>query len=236
LDDTAVGPHQALAGILTWTDWDWAAAEREWNRIIELDPGNADVRSSFSHFLMHMGRQDEAMAEIERALDQDPFNVRILSFYAVDLEYARRYDDAIAAVRKALAMEPNALVADAALITALFAEGMYDEALAAERRRWAGDRELTEALDQGNAEGGYAGALKRLADALAARFGEPGGVQTYHMANLYLHAGDRDRAFEWLERAYAERNRNMPYIVLHFDSLRGDPRFQDLLRRMGLPQ
>ena len=119
---------------------------------------------------------------------------------------------------------------------ALLAKGMTDEALALERKNWAGDRELTEALEKGYAEGGYAGAEKRLADTLASRFGKPGGVQTYHLANLYLHAGDRDRALEWLEKAYAERNRNMPYIGLHFDSLRSDPRFQSLLRRMNLPQ
>ena len=112
--------------------------------------------------------------------------------------------------------------------------GNYEEALAAERKRCAGDRELTEALERGYAEGGYAGAYRRLADTLAARFGKPGCVQSYHLAALYFHAGDRDRVFEWLEKAYAERNRNMPGLRLHFDSLRSDPRFQSLLRRMNL--
>lgn len=235
LDETEVEAHRALAGILTWLEWDWEAAERAWKRVLELDPGHADALSSYSHYLMHMGRHNEAMARIERALELDPFNVKIQSFYAVDLNYVRRYDEAIAAARKALSMQHNTPVAATALMTALFAKGMYDEALAAERERCAGDRELLEALEQGYAEGGFAGSKKRLADTLAARFGKPGGVQTYHLANLYLHAGDRERAFEWLERAYAEHNRNMPYLVLHFDSVRDDPRFQDLVRRVGLP-
>jgi TolB-like protein/Tfp pilus assembly protein PilF len=236
LDDTAVEPHQALAGILTWTDWDWPAAGRAWRRTLELDPGNASAMSSYSHFLMIMGRQDEAMKQIERALELDPFNVQFHGFYAQDLLMARRYDEAVAAARKTLGMQPNMPIALTALITAFWAQGLYEDALAAERATWAGDDELTRVLDEGYAQGGYTGALARLADTLAARIGKPGGVQTYHLANLYLHAGDRDRAFEWLEKAYAERNRNMPYIALHFESVRSDPRYQGLVRRMGLPQ
>jgi serine/threonine protein kinase/Tfp pilus assembly protein PilF len=235
LDDTEVEAHRALAGLLTWLEWDWGAAEREWKLVLELDPGYADSLSSYSHFLMHMGRKDEAMAMIEKALELDPFNVKIQSFYAVDLNFVGRHDEAIAASRKALGMQPNSPLAMTALMTALFAEGMYDEALALEKERCAGDAELLEALERGYAEWGYRGAWKRLADAHAARFGKPGGIQTYHLANLYLHAGDKERAFEWLEKAYVEHNRNMPYITLHFDSLRSDPRFQDLLRRMKLP-
>ena len=235
LDDTEVEAHRALAGLLTWLEWDWGAAEREWKLVLELDPGYADSLSSYSHFLMHMGRKDEAMATIERALELDPFNLKVQSFYAMDLNYVRRYDEAIAVARKVLKMQPNTQLGITTLMTAFFAKGMYDETLALEKERCAGDPELLRALDQGYAEGGFAVAKKRLADALAARSGKPGGVSPYHLANLYLHAGDGDRVFEWLERAYAEHNRNMPYLMLHFYSLRDDPRFQDLMRRMNLP-
>lgn len=234
LDDTEVEAHRALAGLLTWLEWDWGAAEREWKLVLELDPGYADSLASYSHFLMHMGRKDEAMAMVEKALELDPFNVKIQSFYAVDLNFVGRHDEAIAASRKALGMQPNSPLAMTALMTALFAEGMYDEALALEKERCAGDAELLEALERGYAEWGYRGAWKWLADAHAARFGKPGGIQTYHLANLYLYAGEKERAFEWLEKAYVEHNRNMPYITLHFDSLRSDPRFQDLVRRVGV--
>ncbi|OGD28945.1 MAG: hypothetical protein A2028_00820 [Candidatus Aminicenantes bacterium RBG_19FT_COMBO_59_29] len=235
LDDTEVEAHRALAGLLTWLEWDWGAAEREWKLVLELDPGYADSLSSYSHFLMHMGRKDEAMAMIEKALELDPFNLKVQSFYAMDLNYVRRYDEAIAVARKILKMQPNTPLGITTLMTAFFAKGMYDETLALEKERCAGDPELLRALDQGYAEGGFAVAKKRLADTLAARFGKPGGVSPYHLANLYLHAGDRARVFEWLERAYAEHNRNMPYLRLHFYSLRDDPRFQDLVRRMNLP-
>jgi len=235
LDETEVEAHRALAGLLTWLEWDWGAAEREWTLVLEIDPGYADSLASYSHFLMHMGRKDEAMAMIEKALELDPFNVKIQSFHAVDLNFVGRHDEAIAASRKALGMQPNSPLAVTALMTALFAEGLYDEALALEKERCAGDAELLDALERGYAEWGYRGAWKRLADAHAARFGKPGGIQTYHLANLYLQSGDKERALEWLEKAYAEHNRNMPYITLHFDSLRSDPRFQDLVRRMKLP-
>jgi serine/threonine protein kinase/Tfp pilus assembly protein PilF len=234
LDDTEVEAHRALAGLLTWLEWDWQAAEREWKRVLELDPGCADSLASYSHFLMHMGRPDEAMARVEKALELDPFNLKVQGFYAMDLNYVRRYDEAIAVARKILQMQPNTPLAKTTLMTAFFAKGMYDEMLALEKERCSGDPELLQALDQGYAEGGFAVAKKRLADTLAARFGKPGGVSPYHLANLYLHAGDRDRVFEWLEKAYEEHSRNMPYIALHFDSLRSDPRFQDLVRRVGI--
>jgi TolB-like protein/tRNA A-37 threonylcarbamoyl transferase component Bud32/Tfp pilus assembly protein PilF len=235
LDDTETEAHRALAGILTWEEWDWEAAERAWKRVLELDPGHADALASYSHFLMHMGRKEEAMKRIEKAMELDPFNVKIMSFYAMDLDYAYRYDEAIAAARKILSWQPNTPVARVALMTALFATGRYDENLAAERERCTGDRVLIEALDRGYTEGGFTGAKKRLADTLAARYGKPGGVSSFHLANLYLHAGDRDQVFKWLERAYAEHNRSMPYLRLHFNSLRSDPRFQNLVRRVGLP-
>jgi tetratricopeptide (TPR) repeat protein len=133
-------------------------------------------------------------------------------------------------------MQSDAPVAKNALYWALFMKGKYDEALALDREKVAGDRELLEALEQGYVEGGYAGSQKRLADVRAARFGKPGGISAWNLANAYLYAGDRDRAIEWLEKAYEERDGNMPYIRLPiWDSMRSDPRFQDLLRRMGLP-
>ncbi len=237
LDETEVEAHRAIAGILTWEDWNWEAAERTWKRVLELDPGHADALSSYSHYLMHMGRKDEAMARIEKALELDPFNVKVLSFYTVDLTYVGLNDEAIAAARNVLSMQPNTPVARGALIGALFMKGRYDELMALEREQWAKDPELIEALEKGYAEAGYAGAMKRHADVLAARYGKPGGVRAYDLAHFYAHAGDKEGVIEWLEKAYEERDRNMPYIGLPvFDMVRSDPRFQDLVRRVGLPR
>jgi tetratricopeptide (TPR) repeat protein len=236
LDDREVEAHRALAGILTWSDWHWEAAERTWKRVLELDPGHADALAGYSHFLMHMGRVDEAMERIERAVELDPFNVKVLSFYVADLLNARRYDKAVAVAQRATAIQPDAPVAKNNMIVALFMKGSFDELMVIERERWAKDPELIEALEKGYAEGGYRAAKRRHADVLAGRFGKPGGTNAYTLAIYYAHAGDRDRVIEWLEKAYEERDSNMPYIGGPvFDFVRSDPRFQDLVRRIGLP-
>jgi eukaryotic-like serine/threonine-protein kinase len=236
LDDTEWEVHRALAGILTWGDWDWPAAERKWKQVIELNPNNAEALQGYSHFLMNVGRPDEAMAQIERALELDPFSVRNLSFYSTDLVYARRYDDAIAAARAAQRLQPDAPVARNALRQALVLKGMYKEVLALDKEQFAGDRELMEALERGYAESGYIGAQKRLVEVWASRFGKPGGMPAWDLAFRWLCAGERDRALQWLGRAYDDGDGNMPYIGMPiYDSLRSDPRFQDLLRRMKIP-
>jgi TolB-like protein/cytochrome c-type biogenesis protein CcmH/NrfG len=237
-DENTFEAQRALAVIMTWTDWDWPAAERAWNKMLALNPNDADALAAHSHFLMHMGRQDEAIAEAERAVALDPFNQKVLSFQAQVLLSARRYDEAIAAARAAQKLQPDAPVAYTALLQAFFGKGMLEEAYAVEMQRFGGDPELKSALERGHAEDGYAGAEKRLADVLAGRFGKPGGAGSFHLANLYIHAGDRAHALEWLERAYELRDPNIPYLPAgpQWDSVRSDPRFQDLVRRIGLPQ
>jgi TolB-like protein/Tfp pilus assembly protein PilF len=228
---------RALAGILTWAEWDFPAAEEKWNEVMRLNPNNPEALQGHSHFLTHMGKTDEAVAEIERAMELDPLSVRSLSFYANVLVYARRYDDAIAAARKALSLQADAPVAVGSLYVALFMKGSYDEALARDKENFAKDRELMEALEKGRAEGGYVGAQRRLVAVWTARFGKPGGLRAYALAHRCNYAGDREGTLQWLERAYAEGDYNMPYIGgPTFDLLRSDPRFQDLLRRVGLPQ
>ena len=237
LDENSFEAHRALAGIMTWTDWDWPAAERAWNRALALNPNDADTLSSHSHFLIHMGRQQEALKEAARAAELDPFNPRVLSFQAQVLLSSRRYDDAIAVALAAQALQPDAPVARTALQGAWFGKGMFEEAFAGQMRYFGGDPELKAALERGHAEDGYRGAEKRLADALAARFGKPGGPGAFHLANLYVHAGDRTRTLEWLERGCETRDPNMPYVSgPQWDLVRDDPRFQAIVRRVGLPQ
>jgi hypothetical protein len=123
------------------------------------------------------------------------------------------------------------------LYQALVLTGSYAEALAMDGARRAGDRELLEALDSGLADGGYAGAQKRLVGVLTARSGKPGGEGAFKLTLRCLYAGDRVAAMQWLDRAYAEGDPNVPYIGGPvFDPLRSDPRFRDLVRRLGLPQ
>jgi TolB-like protein len=238
LDDEEVEARRVLAGILTWLDWDWPAAERAWNRLFEIDPDNAVALPGYSHFLLVTGRLDEALARSERAVELDPYNVRTQSFHAIVLMHARRFDEAIAMARKALSVEPNSGVALSALTISLFEEGRYDELFALDKQSWAKDAEVTQALETGYGETGYPGAMGKAADVLAARYGKPRGPRAIILALHYARAGNKERVIEWLDKAYEEHDNNMGYIGSDpiFDLARDDPRFQDLLRRIGLPR
>ncbi|MGB7294898.1 MAG: protein kinase [Candidatus Aminicenantales bacterium] len=236
LDDHSAGAHEALGVVKTWTDWDWAGAEPEWRRALELNPNSAQTHAFYSHFLANVGRIDEAAPHIELALKLDPFNALFHSLYASVLMYSRRYDDALASARTALAMQPDAPVALTNLDEALFAMGMREEQLASQRERVAGDPVRVAAFEHGLAEAGYEGVQRRLADFMAARYEQSGRVMAVDIAIKYIFAGDKARAIDWLEKAYEDRDPNLPYLGKPvWDSVRDDPRFQDLSRRMGLP-
>jgi serine/threonine protein kinase/tetratricopeptide (TPR) repeat protein len=244
LDDTSAEAHEVLATIRTWTDWDWAGAEPEWRRALEIDPNFAHAHAYFAHFLMITGRIDEAIPHSERAIELDPFNALFHGFYSVILNGARRYDDALAAARTAQAMQPTARYP---LQEALISKGMRDEHLALLREWIAGDPERVAVFEQGLAEAGYEGAIRRIADLMAARYEKPGGVPNpgfprdrhpVDIARLYLAVGDYDRAIDLLEKAYEARHPALPYISFQplWDPLRSDPCFQDLVRRMNFPE
>jgi hypothetical protein len=116
-------------------------------------------------------------------------------------------------------------------------KGMFEEALALNSESIGGDRELLEALEQGYSEAGYSDAQNRIAEVMARRYWESGRPSAFEVALTYLYAGERGQTLEWLERAYQAGDGNMPCLGLPiYDSMRADPRFQDLLRRMNLPQ
>jgi Tfp pilus assembly protein PilF len=235
LDESDYAARRALASILTWGDWDWPAAERVWSELVGLNPDDPDLLNGYSHYLMLMGRPDEAMEAIDRALQLDPFNLKIRSFYVVDLLFVRRYEDAIAEAREIIRLQPNHPVAMSSLNQALFLTGRYEEALALDREMLANYPEFTAELEAGYEEGGYAGAQRRLADLWAGRYGKPGAIDAFNVSLRYLYAGDHGQAIQWLETAYPYGGGTLPYIVapLH-EPLRSDPRFQAILRRMNL--
>jgi tetratricopeptide (TPR) repeat protein len=189
---------------------------------------------------MHMGRGDEAMAAIERAMQLDPLSVMTMSFYAVALEHARRADDAMTVAREVLNLQSNQQIARNVLRRGLHLEGRYDEALAMDKQTFAKDPELMEALERGYAEGGYTGAQAGIVRVWTARYGRPGTLSGTTLAVRCLQAGDSEGAIHWLERAYEDGDRSLPYIggvgSPIYEPLRSDPRFQDLVRRLGLPQ
>jgi TolB-like protein/Tfp pilus assembly protein PilF len=238
LDDTVAETHFALAALGAWVDWDWAVAEREFKRAIELNPSFPEARINYSHFLMNMGRPNEAMPQARRALELDPFNPYFHSFLAVDFLYVRQWDEAIAQARPVLATAPDDAIANAVLWYAFGAKGMHREALAAARaylKALYDDRAVNEALERGFAEAGYQEAMRRAAQPLIAHF-HKSYVCPMDIASLYVEARETSRAVDWLEKGYEVRDQSMPYIGWPpFDSLHSEPRFRSLLRRMNLP-
>ena len=245
VDESSAEAHVALAVVRSWTDWDWAGAEPEWRRALELNPNDANTHAYYAHFLANVGRVDEAVPHAERALELDPFNALYHAMHGVVLEYQRRYDDALAAAERAQQIQPDLRVALTVAQKVFMVKGMREEQLAQQRLRIANDPGRVAAFERGFAEGGYEGAQRALADLLAARYEKAGGVPDAGTSRVYLpggialrylDAGEHSRALDWLEEAYRVHDPNVTYIGTPlWDPVRSDPRFQALARRIGIP-
>ncbi|HVP51801.1 MAG TPA: protein kinase, partial [Terriglobales bacterium] len=236
LDDSLAEAHISLGNCLA-ENWNWGDAEKEYKRAIELMPNSAEAHFFYSDLLVSRRRSDEWRVHIERALELDPLNFFFQCFYGWHLLYLRRYDEAIAELRKALRTEPNLPPAHLRLWGAFYAKGMYEEAVGAAKAFFAvlGDKEIVQALQSGYAAAGYSGAMRAAAETLSQR-SHLTYVQPTQIARLYAHAGDKDHALQWLEKAFEEQLPAMVHlgVDLDWEILRDDPRFQDLLRRLNL--
>jgi TolB-like protein/Tfp pilus assembly protein PilF len=238
LDSTLSEAHYTVALIRTWNEWDWEGAETAFQQAIELNPNYPDARAYYSHLLCYMGRPEEAIAQIEQALELDPLNSLFQGLYGNVSLYMHRYDDAIVHARNALRTSPNDPMGNAVLWPSFHMKGMYEEALAAAKAFFSGIglTELEEVFVRGYAEDGYSGAMSLVAETLA-EFSRTAFIAPWFISYAYALAGKKDQTLEWLEKCYETKDPNMPYITDPiFDFLLDDPRFQDLLRRMNLPE
>jgi TolB-like protein/tetratricopeptide (TPR) repeat protein len=238
LDDESAGAHEVLAAIKMWIDWDWAGAEVELQRALELNPNAAITQASYAQLLAIVGRTDEAILHNERALELDPVNAFLHALCAAVLSFDRRYEESLAAANTALAMQPENPIALYYAIIAASKIGQHSEAFAAVKE-WLNaiyaEPADDKALEQAWAQDGITGAMRQAATIMATRY-SMGYTLPADTAVFYVMAQEYDEALEWLERAFEIRDPNMPYITLPvFDPLRSNPRFQDLLRRMNLP-
>ena len=239
MDDTLAEVHYVLAIVRTWTDWDWEGAESSFLQAIELNPNYADVRAYYSHYLMIMQRPDEAMAQMERALELDPFNPLFRALYGIVLHFGvRQHNDAIEQFHNVLRTVPNHPVALSSLVGAFYMEGNHEEAFRAAKTSSTllGFPEEVEALERGYAEGGFPGAMGNLADWYDAH-SSSSQMPRSGVAVAYALAGRTQEALDQLELGFEERDPSMPYmgVTPAFESLRDEPRFQNLLRRLNLP-
>jgi tetratricopeptide (TPR) repeat protein len=237
LDDGLAEAHASLAGLRAFAEYDWAGAEAAYERAIEINPNYADARFFYGTFLTGIERAQEATMQMERGLELDPLNPLFQTLYGQHFLFLRRYDDAIVQLRKTLSMAPGVRLARANLWQAFHQKEMYEEVLAEWRIDHADDQEVAGALERGYAQAGYPGASLSVAETLAARSNET-YVGPIPVAGYFAIAGDNDRALEWLEKAYEERIPDMVFLGVRpvWDNLRDDRRFQDLMRRMNLPE
>jgi serine/threonine protein kinase/tetratricopeptide (TPR) repeat protein len=238
LDDSLAEAQASLAFAIYSFDWDWVAGEEHFQRAIDLDPDYVTAHYWYSLYLGQVGRTDEALLEAQRALDLEPLS--LVGTYEVGMTHysARRFDLARQYSEKALEISPNFPLAARLLGKVDIAEGRYEEAVAQCRRQYdsAPDNSISTALlAHAYARAGETAKARELLDALVAE-AAGGYVSPVNIAIGYVGLGDKDAAFEWLERGYAERSQGLTFLKndVIFDPLRSDPRFTSLLRRVGL--
>jgi TolB-like protein/DNA-binding winged helix-turn-helix (wHTH) protein/Flp pilus assembly protein TadD len=238
LDDTLGEAHTSLAFCLDGFDWDWNAAEREFRRAIELSPGYATAHHWYAWHLSLVGQHGQAIAEMRKAESLDPLSLIINADLAELFLIAHSYDESIRQSRKTIDMDPNFALAHNQLGQAYLQKQMDDEAIAELQKAIQfsnGSSTCTANLARAYAVSGRRNGALRLLNSLKQRSNH-GYSNASDIAGIYAALGDRDQAMSWLEKAYQERFN--PSILMRptFDPLRSDPRFQDLVHRIGLPR
>jgi len=237
LDSKLGEAHNSLAFVLDAFDWDLDAAGKEFRRAIELNPGYATAHHWYAWHLSLLGRFDEAIAEMRKAENLDPLSLIINADVAELLVIAHHYDESMAQSRKTIEMDPNFALAHNQLAQAYLQKHMYSEAVAELQQavRLSGNSPtcIANLARAYVASGKRSEAIKLLNDLKKRSIS--GYSNGSEIATIYASLGDTDQAMNWLEKAYEERFN--PGVLLRpgFDPLRSDPRFQDLLRRVGLP-
>jgi TolB-like protein/Tfp pilus assembly protein PilF len=235
IDPNLVEAHVALAFVLE-EEWHWAEAEEEYRRALELNPNDAQAHAWFALWLLCQGRTDEAVAEVQRARALDPVGVTG-GTVAWILFQVRRYDDSIRESRSALALQPNNAGDLLGLGFALIAREKPADAIPVLEKAvsLSGSPAAIGVLIRAYAHAGRRSDALRLLAELKRRK-EAGYIPAGAFVNAYLGLGDNEQAFYWLEQAYKEQSNILQFLKTHpyFDPIRDDPRFTDLVRRVGL--
>ena len=241
IDDTLADAHATLASAHQGL-WDWSVAEREFRRALELNPKAANAHKLYSLYLSTVGRQEEALAEIKRASELDPLNLMFNINLTQQYQAMGKYDLAVAQAKKGIEMDPNFVAQHFNLAFVYQDMGKYDlwmeelkkgVALSNDPEETAINEEVAEVY----AQSGFRAANAKDAE-LRERLAKRRYVDPGYIAFDYAVIGNKEQAFAWLEKAYAEKAGSLQYLktVHALDALRSDPRFVNLLKRMGLPQ
>ena len=236
LDDRLAEAHANLGLIHFWYDWDWNAAENQHKRALELDPNNSDALLFYAHLLSVLGRHAEALAKIKRARELDPLSLRVNAIEGMLLTFAGRYDEAITRLQKTLELEPNHRLALMMAARAYTEKGMFAEAIAATGKA----QEISPTSSEPIAYGTYALARSgKRAEAQAGldelfKFSNTRYVPPFSFALVYNALGESEKALDYLEKAFAEKDVRMVWLKVEpkLNNLRNEPRFIELMKRM----
>jgi Predicted integral membrane protein len=237
LDSELAEAHSSLGQVKHY-NWNWTEAERDFKRAIELNPNSANAHNFYASYLMSRGRIDESIALSDRARELDPFSLSISAQRGFLLENARRYAEAIEQLRGVIAMDPGHYQAYWFLGHAYAANRQFDEAVAAAEKAVELSERAPGALGMlGLAyglDGRKADAIRILNELL--QLNRNRYVTPAALVNVYIGLGDKEQTFIWLEKAYQERSNYVAYLKVFpiLDPIRSDPRFADLIRRVGL--
>jgi TolB-like protein/DNA-binding winged helix-turn-helix (wHTH) protein/Flp pilus assembly protein TadD len=241
LDDTLAEPYVSLAFIAETHEWDWATAQREYKRAVQLNPGDARTHNLYAGYLMYTGQFADGISEARLARDLDPLSLPVNNALAGRLLAAGRYDQALEQVQKTLELDSHFAPAHQTLGWAYLHIGKHGESLQEFQKalQLSGTDDTDLMLDLGFA---YAAVGKREeARRILAKLRslqKRGLVPAGSIAILYGALGELNEAFAWLEKAYEERDPQLTYLKVgrRFEPLRQDPRFRELVLRVGLPE
>lgn len=236
LDSTLAEIYETKAW-LNWNKWEFKECEVAFRKAIQLNPNLSRARAYFSDLLVFLHKPEEAEQHMEIAIKLDPFNSLYKALYGRNLNFTRQYGKAIEMFESALKTSPQDPIALSNLRTTYHLNGMYDKALEVWKKYYIskGDHEAVEVLTSGGAQGGYHKALEDLATFLIER-SSSNYITPWQVATIYTRAGKKEKALEWLEKAFNQHDSNMPYIAVDpiFDIFKGSPRFLNLLNKMNL--
>jgi len=238
LDESDAEAHVVLAIESQWYEWDWAGAEREFKRAIELSPDNAEVIGYYSWFLPIIGRGDEAIAEARRGLQIDPLSTGLNGNLGSVFVFTHQWDNAIEQLRSSIDLDPNYWFDHYFLGRAYAQKGRFPEAIAALKQgiSLGGTTEVSASLGHAYALSGKSEEAQKVVEHLK-ELSVHEYVAPYNIAVIYAGLEEKDEAFVWLNRAYQERSYLLTYLTVdeRLDKLHSDPRFDELVHRVGLP-
>jgi TolB-like protein/DNA-binding winged helix-turn-helix (wHTH) protein/Flp pilus assembly protein TadD len=240
LDEKNCGAHGASSILAVRYDWDWPTAEKEITHAVELCPNHAGWHAEYAYYEVWSGQGPEAVAELAKAQELDPLSPHTLNGWGLIDYHLRNYTALTEVSRQLVTSDPNDWVAHYWLGVGYEGSDQLRQAIPEYQKAIElsqGDEDAAAALAHAYAAAGRKAEAQKILHEWT-RQSETKYVSAYMVATVYASLGDKDKAFEYLEKAYQERSSDLPYFLradLRIDNLRSDPRFRDLLRRMNFP-